>query len=57
METETSMQAKNISAGCALLLLLFGALAGEAPVAYAFADSGPIQALFCTVSGRDIVLP
>ena len=31
--------------------------AGEAPVAYAFADSGPIQELFCTVSGRDIVLP
>jgi hypothetical protein len=31
--------------------------AGEAPVAYAFADSGPIQELFCTVSGRDILLP
>lgn len=31
--------------------------AGEAPVAYAFADAGPIQELFCTVSGRDIVLP
>lgn len=31
--------------------------AGEAPVAYAYADSGPIQELFCTVSGRDIVLP
>ncbi len=31
--------------------------AAEAPVAYAFADSGPIQELFCTVSGRDIVLP
>ena len=31
--------------------------AGEAPIAYAFADSGPIQELFCTVSGRDIVLP
>ena len=31
--------------------------AGEAPVAYAFADSGPIQELFCTVSGRDIQLP
>jgi hypothetical protein len=31
--------------------------AGESPEAYAFADSGPIQELFCTVSGRDIVLP
>ena len=31
--------------------------AGEAPVAYAYADSGPIQELFCTVSGRDIALP
>ena len=31
--------------------------AGEAAIAYAFADSGPIQELFCTVSGRDIVLP
>lgn len=31
--------------------------AGEAPVAYAYADSGPIQELFCTVSGRDILLP
>ena len=31
--------------------------AGEAPEAYAFADSGPIQELFCTVSGRDILLP
>ncbi len=31
--------------------------AGEAPVAYAFADGGPIQELFCTVTGRDILLP
>lgn len=31
--------------------------AGEAPVAYAFADSGPIQELFCTVTGRDIAVP
>jgi len=31
--------------------------AGEGPVAYAFADAGPIQELFCTVSGRDILLP
>jgi hypothetical protein len=31
--------------------------AGESPVAYAFADNGPIQELFCTISGRDIVLP
>ena len=30
---------------------------GEAPIAYAYADSGPIQELFCTVSGRDITLP
>ena len=31
--------------------------AGEAAIAYAFADNGPIQELFCTVSGRDVVLP
>jgi hypothetical protein len=31
--------------------------AGEKPVAYTFADGGPIQELFCTVSGRDIVSP
>jgi hypothetical protein len=31
--------------------------AGESPVAYAFADGEPITELFCTVSGRDIVLP
>jgi hypothetical protein len=31
--------------------------AGEAPLAYAFADGQAIQEIFCTVSGRDIVLP
>ncbi len=31
--------------------------AGEVPAAYAYADAGPIQELFCTASGRDITLP
>ena len=31
--------------------------AGEAPIVYAFADTGPITNLVCTVSGREIALP
>jgi hypothetical protein len=31
--------------------------AGEVPLAYAYAESAPIQEMFCTVSGRDITLP
>lgn len=31
--------------------------AGEIPAAYAYADGGAIQELFCTASGRDITLP
>jgi hypothetical protein len=31
--------------------------AGEAPLAYAFAEGQAIQELFCTVSGRDILVP
>ncbi len=31
--------------------------AGDTPLAYAFADGQAIQEIFCTVTGRDLVLP